>query len=101
MTGTATASAIDVGSAGRRRATLVGALAPLLWAALALLVTAAQPIPPFELVFLTFGIAFLLVLGKWGVELGAGRGLRPHRRRRGPRGGRPLRKGPKLTGRAP
>ena len=93
MTGTATASAIDGSSAGRRRAALVGALA--------LLVTAAQPIPPFEPVFLTFGIAFLLALGKWGVELGAGRGLRPHRRRRGPRGGRPLREGPKLSGRAP
>jgi len=54
--------------AARRRATLVGALAALLWAALALLVVEAQPIPPFELVFFTFAIAFLLAFGKWLVE---------------------------------
>jgi drug/metabolite transporter (DMT)-like permease len=72
MTGTATAPATAAASAGRRRATLVGALAPLLWAALALLVTAAAPIPPFELVFLTFAVAFLLALGKWSVERARG-----------------------------
>lgn len=72
MTGFATASAIEGESASRRRATLVGAIAPLLWAALALLVTAAQPIPPFELVFLTFGLAFFLALGKWFHEWSRG-----------------------------
>lgn len=68
------AATAPVGSAmvARRRATLVGALAPLLWAALALLVVEAQPIPPFQLVFITFGIAFLLALGKWLVEAARG-----------------------------
>jgi drug/metabolite transporter (DMT)-like permease len=56
MTGEATA---------RRRATAIGTIAPLLWATLALLTTYAQPLPAFELVALTFAVAFLLVLGKW------------------------------------
>ena len=72
MKGYPTASAADAAPASRRRATFVGALAPLLWAALALLVSAAQPIPPFELVFLTFGIAFLLVLGTWSLARARG-----------------------------
>jgi drug/metabolite transporter (DMT)-like permease len=49
----------------RLRATLIGAIAVLLWATLALLTTAAAPVPPFQLMALTFGIAFLLALGKW------------------------------------
>jgi drug/metabolite transporter (DMT)-like permease len=49
----------------RLRATLVGGIAVLLWATLALLTTATQPVPPFQLVALTFAIAFLLALGKW------------------------------------
>jgi drug/metabolite transporter (DMT)-like permease len=64
MSEAATASSIGSTMAARRRATLVGALA--------LLVTLAQPIPPFELVFLTFGVAFLLALGKWGVDWARG-----------------------------
>ncbi len=51
--------------ASRLRATLIGGLAVLLWSALALLTTATAPVPPFQLVALTFGIAFLLALGKW------------------------------------
>jgi hypothetical protein len=47
-----------------RRATLIGAVAVLLWATLALLTTATEPVPPFQLVTLTFAIAFLLALGK-------------------------------------
>lgn len=49
----------------RLRATLIGGIAVLLWATLALLTTATQPVPPFQLVALTFAIAFLLALGKW------------------------------------
>jgi drug/metabolite transporter (DMT)-like permease len=56
----------------RRRATLIGAIAPLLWATLALLTTYTRPMPAFELVAMTFALAFLLVLGKW--VIGAARG---------------------------
>ena len=47
------------------RATALGGLAVLLWATLALLTTAAGPVPPFLLVSLTFGVAFLAALGLW------------------------------------
>src|SRR5438270_359265 len=40
-------------------ATLVGAIAVLLWATLALFTTVAVAIPPFELVALTFSVAYL------------------------------------------
>jgi len=56
----------------RRRATFIGAIAPLLWATLALLTTYAQPLPAFELVALTFAVAFLLALGKWMIEAARG-----------------------------
>jgi drug/metabolite transporter (DMT)-like permease len=56
----------------RLRATLIGGIAVLLWATLALLTTATQPVPPFQLVALTFGVAFLLALGKWQVARLAG-----------------------------
>ena len=49
----------------RLGATLVGGIAVLLWATLALFTTVAAGIPPFELVALTFAVAFLLFLGKW------------------------------------
>jgi drug/metabolite transporter (DMT)-like permease len=51
---------------------LIGAIAPLLWATLALLTTYAQPLPAFELVAMTFGTAFLLTLGKWAIEAARG-----------------------------
>jgi drug/metabolite transporter (DMT)-like permease len=56
----------------RLRATFIGAIAPLLWATLALLTTYAQPLPAFELVAMTFPVAFLLVLGKWVFEAARG-----------------------------
>ena len=52
-------------SSSRLAATLVGGIAVLLWATLALFTTTAAEIPPFELVALTFAVAFLLFLGKW------------------------------------
>jgi drug/metabolite transporter (DMT)-like permease len=61
------------GAASRLRATAIGGIAVLLWAVLALLTTAAQPVPPFQLMALTFGLAFLLAVGKWIVaRLGGG-----------------------------
>jgi drug/metabolite transporter (DMT)-like permease len=44
----------------RRRATLCGVAAIVLWASLAVLTTAAGGIPPFELLALTFGLGGLL-----------------------------------------
>jgi len=52
----------------RLRATLIGGIAALLWASLALLTTLAQPVPPFQLVALTFGIAFAAAFAKWSLE---------------------------------
>ena len=60
------------GAEHRLRATLVGGIAVLLWATLALLTTAVEPVPPFQLVALTFGVAFLLALGKWSVARASG-----------------------------
>jgi drug/metabolite transporter (DMT)-like permease len=51
------------------RATAIGAVAILLWSALALLTVQARGIPPFELLCLSFGIAFMagiVVLGLRG-----------------------------------
>jgi drug/metabolite transporter (DMT)-like permease len=48
--------------AHRLRATLIGGLAVLLWALLALLTTQARGIPPFELLAITFGTAFVASL---------------------------------------
>ncbi len=45
--------------AGRSRATLIGIVAILLWAALALLTATAGALPPFELMALTFALAFV------------------------------------------
>jgi len=65
----------------RRAATLIGAIAVLLWATLALFTTIAAAVPPFELVALTFAIAFLLFLGKWGLaRLRGGRPVLSHLR---------------------
>lgn len=46
-------------------ATLIGATAVLLWGALALFTTYTGTIPPFQLVAMTFTLAFVLALGKW------------------------------------
>jgi len=54
--------AISPMTSSRLGATLVGGIAVLLWATLALFTTTAAEIPPFELVALTFAIAFLLLI---------------------------------------
>lgn len=56
---------IDSGAPARLRATLIGGVAVLLWATLALFTTLTEGIPPFQLVALTFGIAFALAVAKW------------------------------------
>jgi drug/metabolite transporter (DMT)-like permease len=50
----------------RLRATLIGFIAVLLWATLALFTTATGAVPPFQLLSLTFGIAFAVSLLRWG-----------------------------------
>ena len=47
------------------RASLIGGLAILMWATLALLTTLTGDVPPFQLVAMAFVIPFLLALGKW------------------------------------
>jgi len=54
--------------AARRRATVIGGMAVLIWATLALFTTATGAIPPFQLVAMAFAIVFLLALGKWLVH---------------------------------
>jgi drug/metabolite transporter (DMT)-like permease len=49
----------------RLRATLIGFIAVLLWATLALFTTATGEVPPFQLLSLTFGIAFAVSLLRW------------------------------------
>jgi drug/metabolite transporter (DMT)-like permease len=49
----------------RLRATLIGFIAVLLWATLALFTTATGQVPPFQLLSLTFGIAFAVSLLRW------------------------------------
>ena len=49
----------------RLRATLIGFIAILLWATLALFTTATGAVPPFQLLSLTFGIAFAVSLLRW------------------------------------
>lgn len=67
-----TDSILSTTAPARLRATLVGFVAVLLWATLALLTTAVGPVPPFQLVALTFTVAFLLAAGKWTAESLAG-----------------------------
>lgn len=49
----------------RLRATLIGFIAVLLWATLALFTTATGSVPPFLLLSLTLGIAFAVSLLRW------------------------------------
>src|SRR5262245_54413957 len=49
----------------RLRATLIGFIAVLLWATLALFTTATGSVPPFLLLSLAFGIAFAVSLLRW------------------------------------
>ncbi|WP_374654828.1 DMT family transporter [Dongia sp.] len=48
-----------------RRATLIGAIAVLLWATLALFTSSTGAVPPFQLMAMTFAIAFLFAFLKW------------------------------------
>lgn len=62
------------GIVGEVKATLLGFSAIVMWGALALFTTWTGGIPPFQLVGMSFSIAFLLMLGKWlwrGESLGA------------------------------
>ena len=59
---------------GEVKATLIGFSAIVMWGALAVFTTWTGGIPPFQLVGMTFTIAFLLMLGKWlwrGEAIGA------------------------------
>lgn len=49
------------------KATLIGFTAILMWGALALFTSATAGIPPFQLLAMTFAIAFVLGLGKWAL----------------------------------
>lgn len=49
----------------RRRSTLIGGTAVLMWGALALLTTWTGAVPPFQLVAMAFSVAFILTLGTW------------------------------------
>lgn len=57
------------------KATLIGSSAVFLWGALALFTTWTDQIPPFQLVAMTFAIAFALAAGKWILK---GEGLTAH-----------------------
>ena len=65
-------AAVSAPPASVRRATLVGASAILMWASLALLTGIAGPVPPFQLVAMTFGLGGLL-----GIAVLALAGRRP------------------------
>ncbi|MBI4968415.1 MAG: DMT family transporter [Rhodospirillales bacterium] len=64
-------------SNSRARATLLGALAILMWAALPALGAASGPVPPFQLTAMMFALAALIGLGKWTI---AGQGILIHLR---------------------
>jgi drug/metabolite transporter (DMT)-like permease len=59
-------------AAARRRATLVGLVAILLWASLAVLTTATGNLPPFQVLATGFGIAALLGLSRAALRGSAG-----------------------------
>jgi drug/metabolite transporter (DMT)-like permease len=65
MSETASPAAIQSTDRHRLRATLIGFVAVLLWATLALFTTATGGVPPFLLLSLTFGIAFGVSLLRW------------------------------------
>jgi drug/metabolite transporter (DMT)-like permease len=49
----------------KTQATAFGVIAILMWAILALLTAGTGQVPPFQLVAMSFAIAFLLAVGKW------------------------------------
>ena len=51
------------------KATLIGATAIVMWGTLALLTQLTEGrVPPFQLMAITFSIAFLLMLGRWRIQ---------------------------------
>ena len=64
-------------TAKTRRATAIGGGAVALWASLAVITTAAGPVPPFQMTAMAFGLAFALALGVW---LARGDDIRAHLR---------------------
>ena len=66
-------TAID-SEADRRRGTLVGATAVLLWSTLAALTALSGDIPPFQLLAMSFALAFLVGVALW---IGEGRRVTP------------------------
>jgi drug/metabolite transporter (DMT)-like permease len=63
MTGASAANA--TAASHPLRATLIGFTAVLMWAVLALLTTLSGTVPPFQLVAMSFAVAFALALVKW------------------------------------
>jgi drug/metabolite transporter (DMT)-like permease len=61
--------------APRRRATAIGGAAVLMWATLALLMAQTGQVPPFLLMALAFGLAFIVACGRW---LAGGDGVLAH-----------------------
>lgn len=59
-----------------RAATLCGFAAAALWALLGLLTAATGPVPPLQLLAMTFGVAGLGGVASWAVRPGAARALR-------------------------
>jgi drug/metabolite transporter (DMT)-like permease len=57
MTATALADSSEHTASARRRATLIGFTAVLMWALLALLTTLSGAVPPFQLLAMTFAVA--------------------------------------------
>jgi len=66
MTSSAATGTGDADTAGGQlRATLIGFTAVLMWAVLALLTTLSGTVPPFQLVAMSFFVAFALAAAKW------------------------------------
>ena len=63
MTSSATASV-----SGRSKATAIGFIAVLLWALLALLTALSGTVPPFQLVAMSFSVAFVIGVGAAAVQ---------------------------------
>ena len=61
-------SAMAVSSPVRLRATLIGFAAVLLWSTLALATSFAAALPPFQLMSMTFALAFALAVASWAVR---------------------------------
>ncbi|GHD41373.1 membrane protein [Thalassobaculum fulvum] len=79
MTATALNDSSAHTSTARRRATLIGFTAVLMWALLALLTTQSGAVPPFQLLAMTFAIATVI-----GVAASLARGTGPHSHLRQP-----------------